>query len=344
MTISISILGASGYGSAELMRRFLPDPEVRIIRASSKDDVGRTVGQVHAALGHLGQDLVIEDIPAEEAAVGADLVFLGLPHVVSMKVAPSLIKAGVKVIDLSGDFRLQDSGEYEKYYGASHLAPELLPRFVYGLPELYRDEIRKASYVASPGCFATSQILAMAPLASRGWLEGNAKVVSVTGSSGSGARPGLGTHHPIRSVNLKAYKALKHQHSPEIVQALTRAGAKNLRLDFVPVSAPISRGILTTAMVDLPSGLAPEEVHEAYAEFYADEPFIRLCSERLPEVAAVKGSQYVEIGVVVEEGRAAVFCALDNLVKGGAGQAVQSFNLMMGREESTGLDTLPVWP
>ena len=215
---------------------------------------------------------------------------------------------------------------------------------MYGLPELFRDEIRNASYVASPGCFATSQILAMAPLASRGWLEGSAKVVSVTGSSGSGARPGLGTHHPVRSVNLKAYKALKHQHSPEIVQALTRAGAKNFRLDFVPVSAPISRGILTTAMVDLPSGVLAEDVHEAYQEFYEGEPFIRLCTGRRPEVAAIKGSQYVEIGAVVEEGRVAVFCALDNLVKGGAGQAVQSFNLMMGRKESAGLDTLPVWP
>jgi N-acetyl-gamma-glutamyl-phosphate reductase len=310
----------------------------------SKDDIGRSVAQVHPSLGRLGQDLRIEDLSPVDAARGADLVFLGLPHAVSMAVMPDLVRSGVKVIDLSGDFRLQDPAQYEKYYGEPHIASDLLPSFVYGLPELFREEIAQAHFVASPGCFATSQILAMAPLARRGWLRGEAKVVSVTGSSGSGARPGLGTHHPIRSVNLKAYKPLRHQHTPEVVQALARVGAPDLSLAFVPVSAPISRGILTTALVDLPPGVDSAQVQEAYEEFTRDEPFLRLCQDRLPEVAAVKGSQYVEVGAVVDGARVAAFCALDNLVKGGAGQAIQSFNLMMNRNETHGLDALPSWP
>jgi N-acetyl-gamma-glutamyl-phosphate reductase len=342
--IRVSIVGASGYGAAELLRRLLPDPDVEVLKLISKDDVGKHLNEVHLSLAESGAEHVIEDLPVEEAAEGADLVFLGLPHRVSMDFAPRILAKGVKLIDLSGDFRLRSTEDYARYYGLEHTAPELIERFVYGLPELYRDAIKDANAVASPGCFATSQILPLAPLARRGWLNTAVRVVSATGSSGSGANPSKGTHHPLRSVTLRPYRPLNHQHTPEIVQALSDAGAQEMRLDFVPVSAPLSRGILTTALLDLPPHVGPEDVRAAYSDDYGDERFIRLVEGRHPEVASVKGSQYVEIGHHFDEGRLAVFCALDNLVKGGAGQAIQSFNIMMGRPEHLGLTASPTWP
>ena len=342
--IRVSIVGASGYGAAELLRRLLPDPDVQILKLISKDDVGKPLSAVHLSLGDVAEGYMIEDISVEEATEGADLVFLGLPHRVSMDFAPRILEKGVKLIDLSGDFRLRSTDDYARYYGLEHTAPELIDRFVYGLPELFRDSIKTSNAVASPGCFATSQILPLAPLARRGWLNRTVRVVSATGSSGSGANPSKGTHHPLRSVTLRPYRPLNHQHTPEIVQALGDVGPENMRLDFVPVSAPLSRGILTTALMDLPESVGPKDLQEAYQEDFGSEPFIRLVEGRLPEVASIKGSQYVEIGHQYDDGRLAVFCALDNLVKGGAGQAIQSFNLMMGRPETTGLLASPTWP
>ncbi len=343
-TVRVSILGASGYGAAELLRRLLPDPSVEVVHLFSKDDVGKAVSDVHLGLGTMGQGKVIEDRSFAEAAEDVDFVFLALPHRISMQAVQDLWSSSARIIDLSGDFRLRSTATYQQYYGVEHCASELLEDFVYGLPELFRDQIRTTRAVASPGCFATSQILPLAPLARKGWLNGPVRVVSVTGSSGSGANPSKGTHHPVRSVTLRAYRALNHQHTPEIEQALQDIGATDLRLDFVPVSGPLSRGIMTTAFYDLPDGVDESAVAAAYQEYYQHEPFIRLLDGRMPEVAAVKGSQFVEIGFVVRDGRLAVFCALDNLVKGGAGQAIQSFNIMTGRSETQGLMGPASWP
>lgn len=343
--IRVSVLGASGYGAAEIFACLLGDPEIDLVCAASRDDVGRRLDQVHLGLGKIGAGAVIADRDPVDAARGADVVFCALPHRVSMGAVAALWPTGVRIIDLSGDFRLADPAAYARFYGAEHEAPELLARFVYGLPELHREAIAGARAVASPGCFATSQILALAPLARRGWLDAGARVVSVTGSSGSGARAQAGTHHPVRANNLKAYKPLTHQHTPEIVAALGALGRGPApRLDFVPVSAPLTRGILTTALVDLPDGVSAEALQAAFEEDYAGEPFVRVLRDRLPEVVAVKGSQVAEVACAVEGGRAAVFCALDNLVKGGAGQAIQSFNLMTGRPEGAGLRSRAAWP
>ncbi len=343
--IRVSIMGASGYGGAELIRRLLPDPGIEVLRLSSKDDIGKRANDVHRSLGNLGGDLIIEDLEPEDAARGADVVFLALPHRISMHVTKKLWPTGVHIVDLSGDFRLQDVGTYEKYYKTAHIAPELIKDFVYGMPELSREGFEGARGVASPGCFATAQTLALLPLAHKGWLNGPVSVVAVTGSSGSGIRPGAGTHHPLRCVNLKAYKPLQHQHTPEIEQSLRFGGAgDDLRLDFVPISGPLSRGILVTAIVSLPEGVTDADVNEAYDEAYEGEPFMRVLHDRLPEVAAIKGSQYVEVAAKADGGRAVAICAIDNLVKGGAGQAIQSFNLVMGRPETTALIELPTWP
>lgn len=349
------VIGGSGYGGAELIRRLLIHPEVELARVASVDYVGQPLGAAHPPL--VGRtSLKFEDLKPAEAAAGCDVALLGLPHKVSAKVAPDLLATNVRVVDMSGDFRLRDADAYARYYGGAHPHPEFLGRFVYGLPELNRAKIRGAQAVASPGCFATTIELALLPLARAGLLAGPVHVLGITGSSGSGVAPSAGTHHPVRAVNLKSYKPLEHQHVPEIEQTLHDAGARpgSFQLRFVPVSAPLSRGILITAFIELPSAEAAASASAArltglYRETFASEPFVRFVEERLPEVAAVSGSNYAEVGFTLgpEEGgrrTLAVQGATDNLIKGGAGQAIQNMNLMLGLPETLSLEDVGPWP
>jgi LysW-gamma-L-alpha-aminoadipyl-6-phosphate/LysW-L-glutamyl-5-phosphate reductase len=345
-----AVIGGSGYGGAELIRRLLRHPEVELTRVASVDYVGEPLSAAHPNLE--GQtSLVFEGITPAAAANGMDVVLLGLPHKVSATKMGELIASGAKVVDLSGDFRLRDKDLYKKYYGAEHPCPERLTdgSFVYGLPELHREAIQKALYVASPGCFATTIELALLPLARAGLLEGEVEVVGITGSSGSGVVPAAGTHHPVRVSNLKTYKPLDHQHIPEIVQTLTDAGAKDLAIRFVPVSAPLSRGIFATSFVHVSDSVSADRIKALYAEAYAKEPFVRVPHKRLPEVAAVKGTNYAEVAVHASDARngrrtIACFSVTDNLVKGGAGQAIQSMNLMLGLDERLTLEDPGGWP
>lgn len=345
-----AVIGGSGYGGAELIRRLLRHPDVELVRVASIDFVGEPLSAVHLSLE--GQTrLAFEGIPPVEAARGMDVVLLGLPHKVSAKSVSELMQTAARVVDLSGDFRLRDPALYERYYGAKHPCPEELTKgtFVYGLPELFRDQIRNAKYVASPGCFATTIELALLPLARGRLLEGPIEIVGITGSSGSGAAPSAGTHHPVRSGNLRTYKPLEHQHIPEITQTLAQAGARDLTLRFVPVSAPLSRGIFATCFAHVDERVGPEAIARLYVETYGGEPFVRIPAARLPEVAAVKGTNYAEVGVQfgdVHGGRRAVVCfgVTDNLIKGGAGQAIQSMNLMLGLDERTTLEDPGGWP
>jgi N-acetyl-gamma-glutamyl-phosphate/LysW-gamma-L-alpha-aminoadipyl-6-phosphate reductase len=344
------LIGGTGYGGAELLRLLLDHPGVDLRRVTAVDHVGQRVGDVHWTL-HDATDLVIEDIPPVEAAtgVGAEVALLGLPHGVSVDVAPALVDAGVRVVDLSGDFRLTDPALYERYYGKAHPRPDLLDghAFVYGLPELHREAIASARNIASPGCFATCLILGVLPLARAGLLrDAPVRAVACTGSSGSGVSPSAGTHHPIRAANLRTYRALQHQHTPEVVRSLAEAGSPGARVDWVPVSAPLVRGILATAFVDLPAGWDAARVRSLYEESYDTEPFVRLlpAGGRMPEVVAIAGTMTCEVGLAVEGRTLVAVAALDNLVKGGAGQAVQSLNLMLGLPESTGLQEPGLWP
>jgi N-acetyl-gamma-glutamyl-phosphate/LysW-gamma-L-alpha-aminoadipyl-6-phosphate reductase len=345
-----AVIGGSGYGGAELIRRLLRHPEVELVRVASIDFVGEPLSAVHANLE--GQtSLTFEGIPPAEAARGMDVVLLGLPHKVSAKSVPELMQTGARIVDLSGDFRLRDPAAYEKYYGAKHPCPDELTKgtFVYGLPELFREAIRSAKYVASPGCFATTIELALLPLAQRGLLEGSVEIVGITGSSGSGIAPSAGTHHPLRANNLRTYKPLEHQHVPEIAQTLLQAGAKNLTLQLVPVSAPLSRGIFATCFAHVDASVSTEAVMRMYTEAYAREPFVRVPSRRLPEVVAVKGTNYAEVGVQpgdLRDGKRTLACfgVTDNLIKGGAGQAIQSMNLMLGLDERITLEDPGGWP
>ncbi|MCP4297303.1 MAG: N-acetyl-gamma-glutamyl-phosphate reductase [Proteobacteria bacterium] len=349
----VSIIGGAGYGAAELLRHLIIREDVEILRISSKDYVGKTIGEVHRSLYGLEKSgLVIEDISPKECVKGADIVFLAMPHIITAKVAMELFDTGVRIIDLSGDFRLKELEDYIRDYAPEHPCPERLGTFIYGMPELNGASIIKAQYVASPGCFATGIALGLLPLAKAGFLKNiNIRTVAMTGSSGSGVRPLAGTHHPVRANNLKAYKPLHHQHRAEILQTLNSAGAQNSSLDFIPVSAPLTRGILAISQLDLADDETEASIQHLFEEYYEDHKSVVVMPPgQGPEVVAVKNTIRVEVGISVRvdelTGQRTLACisAIDNLVKGGAGQAIQSFNLMCGKDASYGLDQPGIWP
>lgn len=345
------LIGGTGYGGAEILRRLLFHPHVEVIRVTAVDNIGKKLGDVHFNLSGLSQ-LTFEEMPPKKAVEGADVVFLAMPHKTTAKVVMELLDTGVRIVDLSGDFRLRDPQAYAKFYGVEHPSPDSLTNglFTYGMPELNREAIKKARYIASPGCFATTIALGLLPLAKAGKLTGAIHTVAATGSSGSGVNPQPTTHHPIRASNLRTYKPLDHQHIPEIIQTLEVGGGKDLALEFVPISAPLPRGIFSTSFVDVPASTTAEEISEAWKSCYQNEPFVRVVTGgRQPEVVAVAGGNYVEVGytlgaVTGSTRRVVCFSALDNLVKGGAGQAIQSFNVMMGFPENTTLAEPGLWP
>lgn len=337
-----AVIGGSGYGGGEMIRRLLIHPEVELVRVSSLDFIGEPLGAAHPNLDGVSE-LRFESMPTEEAAKDMDVVLLGLPHKVSAEVVPKLMATGVRIVDMSGDFRLKSADAYEKHYGKKHPCPELFDKFVYGLPELNRAALRQTRYVASPGCFATTIELALLPLAKAGLLRGSIETVGITGSSGSGIVPSAGTHHPVRAGNLRTYKPLSHQHVPEIEETLLAAGASEVALRFVPVSAPLSRGIFATSFVRVDASVPKEQLESLAKDTYRAEPFVRVPHGRLPEVVAVAGSNYVEVAIVpgpIEGGTRLVTCfsVTDNLIKGGAGQAIQNMNLILGLDERLSLE------
>jgi len=344
-----AVIGGSGYGGAEMIRRLLLHPDVELCRVASVDFVGEPLSAAHPSLE--GRSAILfEDLSPAAAAEGMDVVLLALPHKVTAAKVPEIVALpSVRVIDMSGDFRLRDAASYARSYGQPHPHPEMLGSFVYGLPELNREAIRGARLVSAPGCFATAIQLGLLPLARAGLLEGPIHVQGITGSSGSGVSPQATTHHPVRAGNLRAYRPLWHQHVPEVEESLTSAGARDLQLRFVPVSAPLVRGILATAFVELPEEWTGERLDALFRTAYAGEPFVRVPARRLPEVAAVSGSNFAEVGVAagpVWRGRrtVTVISAIDNLVKGGAGQAIQDMNLALGLDERASLEDPGPWP
>ncbi|HEY4103871.1 MAG TPA: N-acetyl-gamma-glutamyl-phosphate reductase [Polyangiaceae bacterium] len=348
MSAKVAIWGASGFAGAELLRRLLEHPGVEVVRVCANDHVGEPIASAHPHLEGLTA-LRFENPPHAEAAKGVDVVLMGLPHAASVEVALAVRGTNTRIVDMSGAFRLQSVDSYARYYGSPHPRPELLPEFVYGLPELNRERIREARYVASAGCFATTIELMLLPFAKAGLLEGSVEVVGITGSSGAGATPSPTTHHPVRAHNLRTYRPLEHQHAPEIVETLHAAGARELSLQFVPVSAPLTRGIFATAFFLVPAEISEAELRALPARTYRNERFVCVPEQRLPEVVAVAGSNRAEIGLTLgplvgKTRGVTVFGALDNLVKGGAGQAIQNLNLMLGFEESTALTTPGLFP
>jgi N-acetyl-gamma-glutamyl-phosphate reductase len=336
--IKAGIIGGAGYGGAELVKLLLFHPRVQLCFVTSRRHAGKPVSSVNRFLTKVTDLRFIEPV-IEEFPTDTDVVFFATPHGTSMKLMPEIMEALPKsrVVDLSGDFRLEDPHLYCKYYGVEHVAAELLGTFVYGLPELNRDRIRGARYVANPGCFATAIILTLMPLFSCNGVQREVSVVSVTGSSGSGELPKEVTHHPARSQNFKSYKILEHQHLPEIELFFRKRYINwDCEIGFIPQSGPFVRGIYTTAMV-FNETLQHGTLRKALEELYGEEPFIRVV-EGSPEVNAVQCSNYVEISGVVKKNFAVTMCAIDNLVRGASGQAVQNMNIMFGFGESEGIE------
>jgi len=347
--IRASLIGSTGYAGAELIRRLLTHPRVELSKIASVDNIGENIGKVHKNFGNR-LPYVFEDIPPEEVAKHSDVVFLALPHKVSFSMVPKLFPSGVKIIDLSGDYRLRDAAIYEKFYGAAHSNPENINSFVYGLPELNREKIKTANRIANPGCFPTATALSLLPLAKAGLLKGKARVVGPTGSSGSGVAAKAETHHPTRSVNLRSYKPLNHQHQPEMEQAMRDAGAKDFFIDFIPMSAPVSRGILINSIVDLPAHVSYADIEAIYKDYYKNEPFTRVLPKgSFPDTNAILHTNYVEIGLAMKEEQGgtksfAAICSIDNLVRGASGQAIHNMNLMFGFDETLALQEFGPWP
>jgi len=331
----VGIMGATGYASADLMRLLLGHPAARITALAGRPEKTLRLPEMFPQFaGRL--DLAI--VPADPAhlASACDVVFVGLPHAAAMEYVAPFVAAGLRVIDFSADYRLKTPGLYEKVYG--HPADEAnLRHAVYGLPELYRDEIRPARLVANPGCYPTSAILGLAPLVREGLVApGDIIIDSKSGVSGAGRTPKLLTHYPECNESLQAYGIGDHRHQPEIAEQLSRVGRVAVEVLFVPHLAPMDRGIESTIYARLLKDLKAADVADLYREAYRDEPFVVVRSEP-PSTKHVLGTNYIHIYPTVVGGRAVVSAVLDNLTKGAAGQALQNLNLMFGHEETAGL-------
>ena len=341
MMIKAAVLGATGYAGIELVRLLTNHPGVSIEILGSQSFDGQSISDVYPNFkGVLDKKCEKVDV---DAVAKCDVAFTALPHGASKEVIPSIIEKGVKVIDLSGDFRYDDIEVYEKWYGQKHSSPELLKESVYGMPELYRDKIKSARLIGNPGCYTTCSILGAYPLLKSG--IGSSENIIIDAKSGvTGAGRGLTqqVHFCECTENMKAYKVATHRHTSEIEQELSHAAEKPVMVSFTPHLIPVKRGILSTIYINLNKKQTTEELTELYKDFYKDEFFVRVKDAgKLPESKHVAGSNFVDIGVVADErlNRAVVVSSLDNIVKGAAGQAVQNMNIMFGLDEKTALES-----
>jgi N-acetyl-gamma-glutamyl-phosphate reductase len=350
-TIKVAIAGASGYSGEELVRILLRHPHVELAAVTSRQYAGQTLAQVFPKFAlhpQAGRIRFIEPDPAALAKL-AEVVFLALPHGVAAELAVPLLKTGCRVVDLSADFRLKSAAVYREYYGHEHPAPELLARSVYGLPEVYRDAIRAAALVASPGCYPTSILLPLRPLIKAGLIHTAGIVAdSLSGVSGAGRKAELDYLFCECNESMRPYGVLKHRHLSEVEQELSLAAGGPVVMQFTPHLIPVNRGMLTTIYLTPKPAVAGEtaaaalagQVAACYQAAYGSEPFVRLLSGKaLPDSKNVTGTNGIEIAWRVDPrtGRLIVISAIDNLVKGASGQAVQSFNLMGGFSETEGL-------
>jgi len=340
--VRVGILGGGGYAAGELLRLLAGHPGVELAGVESGTYRGEPVAAAHPHLrGHLELRFcgALDVDPLEVVFVAAD-------HGESMKRLPELLSRApsLRVVDLTADFRFADAGQFERAHGRAHAAPELLGSFAYGLTELNREAIGRARLVANPGCFATAVGLALGPLALAGF-EGSVHATAMTGSSGSGARPSPTTHHPTREGNARAYRPLGHPHAREVESLLDRLAGRRgaIRVALVPVSGPFVRGIYASCQFDLPAGWNERTLRDLYESTYDGAAFVRLL-EGPPDLRAVAGTNFCDLHVVARGEQAAILAALDNLVKGGAGQAVQNLNVMMGWQERLGLATACPYP
>ena len=343
--VRVAIVGATGYTGAELLRLLLAHPRAEVTLATSREP-GPALAAIYRHFTGL-TSLALEVFDPELVAARADVAFVGLPHHAAMEAVVPLHARGLKVIDLSADFRLRDVGTYRAHYG-EHLAPELLAGAAYGLPELFREEIADASIVATPGCYPTSVVLPLAPLLRDGRVLAKGIVADCkSGVSGAGRGATQDTHYTEVEGGLRAYKVGVHRHQPEMEEVLARASGVAPEIFFTPHLVPMTRGISSAIYAELAPGATADAVRTSLETTYANEPFVKVLAKGLhPDTKHVAGSNYVQIGVLVDEARRRVvlLCAIDNLVKGASGAAVQCMNLLFGLDETLGLRAAALFP
>jgi len=346
MKTKVGIIGATGYTGVELLRLLIHHPEVEVTALTSQKYAGVPIGQVFPSLlKHL--EIICEELSVEQISKKTDFVFTALPHKTAMETVPLFYRSGKRVVDLSADFRLKDSAVYERWY-QKHTASDLLGESVYGLPELHRDKIRNAKIVGNPGCYPTGALIGLIPLIKKGLISLEGIVVdSKSGVSGAGRDVVLESLFCEVNEGVKAYKIFAHRHTPEIEQEASLLAQKKIAVTFVPHLIPMDRGILTTLYVHLTKKMKTEELLNAFREVYGEEPFVQIYPKgKLPNTKDVRGSNFCDIGMTVNEAgdRAVIVTAIDNLVKGASGEAVQNMNIMLGYPETMGLDVVPLFP
>ncbi|MHB8511382.1 MAG: N-acetyl-gamma-glutamyl-phosphate reductase [Actinomycetota bacterium] len=341
MRYRVAVAGGSGYSGAELLRLLSAHSGFEVVTTTSREFEGKAVRDVYPNLGSY-RDLRYSSLDVDELSK-TDLVFLALPHGASTEIGAQLASVGTRVVDFSADFRLLDAALYEKWYGRKHTAPEWLPKWVYGLPELNREQLKGAALVANPGCYPTSAVLAIAPFLDAGVIDPNGVIVSAaSGVSGAGRGLNNSIHFSHVDESFKAYSIGTHKHTPEIEQTLARYDS-HVSVTFIPHLVPMSRGLLSTCVATLRN--SSEDPMKILMEFYAGEPFVNVVSDP-PETKYVSGSNSAHVWARADErtGKLVCVCAIDNLGKGAAGQALQNANLMLGFDETTGLATGGIYP
>ena len=339
----VGVIGATGYAGAELVRILAGHPGVELTIVTSRQYAGVKFASIYPAMKDV-VDLVCQEFSEEFVCDSVDTVFIALPHKLPMKIIPGLIQKGKKVVDLSADFRFKDASMYEAFY-QTHTARDMLANAVYGLSEIYFDRIKSADLIGNPGCYPTSVILPLLPLLKNNLLDFDTIVAdSKSGVSGAGRSLALTTHFCEVNESFKAYNVAEHRHNPEMNEVLTLETGKNVSITFVPHLVPMTRGMLTTIYAKLVDGVNAQEIESCLDDFYKGRPFIRICNDKeLPDTLHVKGTNYCDIGVRYDgpNRRLILISAIDNLVKGAAGQAVQNMNIMLGLDETTGLMNVP---
>ncbi|WP_310550746.1 N-acetyl-gamma-glutamyl-phosphate reductase [Paenibacillus glufosinatiresistens] len=343
----VAIVGSTGYGGVELIRLLQNHPKAEITSVISSSSAGAALEEGFPHLTGV-MDRPLDGVDAKEMAQRADVVFAATPSGVSAKLVPGLLAEGLKVIDLSGDFRLKDGAEYEQWY--KHPAPpaELLEQAVYGLCEVFGDRVKEAGFISNPGCYPTATLLGLIPALQAGWIDPGSLIIDAkSGVSGAGRGTSLQVHYAEINENFKAYKLNKHQHIPEIEQALGEIAGEPVTVTFTTQLVPMTRGIMATCYAKMKRNYSEQEFIDLYRNYYTGRPFVRIRGAGIwPATKEVAGSNYCDIGFAADPrtGRITIVSVIDNLVKGAAGQAIQNLNLMMGWEETLGLGCTPVYP
>lgn len=347
--IKAGLVGVTGYTGMELARLMTHHSSMELVCATSRSEAGKTLAEIYPFLNRLplGELVIIQPDPmglAEEC----DVVFLAVPHKTAMEIAAALLEKGVKVVDLSADFRINDKAVYEQWYATEHTRAELLGEAVYGLPELYLDEIMGARLIANPGCYPTSAILGLAPALSAGFIEtGDIVIDAKSGASGAGRGAKVGMLFCEVHDSFRAYGLPTHRHTPEIEQEISKIAGRDITVSFSTHLLPVDRGILSTIYTKLTDDRSLDELHELYMEFYADKPLVRVLPKgQLPETRFVRGTAFCDIGLVVDPrtDRLIIVSAIDNLCRGASGQALMNANLICGLDIDEGLPMAPMMP